>query len=164
MIGTLACRMCHTWGQPGRSNWNTSPIVSMWKPVCVHLWAASSCETPVSYDQYPHPAVITHLTILSLSAPPYMHSEPVTENAALQLYRYSVFPAWLYTMRWTDLLEIGAPNARLVMLLHGAQVISSEQDVGRRVRDRFELGCYWCQLNCCRLVHRLRCETDRSLL
>ena len=59
---------------------------------------------------------------------------------------------------------MGAPDARLVTLLHGAQVISAEQGVGRAVRNRFELICCWRQLNCCRLVHNIRYETDRSLL
>jgi len=40
---------------------------------------------------------------------------------------------------------MGAPDARLVILLHGAQVISGEQGVGRRMRNRSELVCCWHQ-------------------
>jgi hypothetical protein len=54
-------------------------------------------------------------------------------------------------MKWTDLLGIGwsamgAPDSRLVMLLHGAQVISGEQGEGRRMRNRSELVCCWHQI------------------
>jgi len=37
-------------------------------------------------------------------------------------------------MGWS---AMGASDTRLIMLLHGAQVISDEQDVGRGVRNRF---------------------------
>jgi len=72
-------------------------------------------------------------------------------------------------MKWTDLLGIGwsamgAPDSRLVILLHGAQVISGEQGVGRRTRSRSELVCCWHQSNSCRLLHHRRCEAHRSLL
>jgi len=41
MIGTLACRMRRTWEQPGRSNWTTSPSVSMWRCTCVRPFVSS---------------------------------------------------------------------------------------------------------------------------